>query len=383
MILNFLNTREAVQELTSSTYLKEFKRRELLVRLLPFYSQTQLAKSNRESMRSLLFNIYLNSVTNFDSLEIRALQFYFMKIKQSILEKGAQQFFLPTTTVSLIKLQDHASRLDWGYLFTINSSIVIPVSHLNIIVNNYRLYLNSQAETSEPCVGVKADYPDNTLIETTLNNLYHETLHILQRSGDHVCPRDLCIRESKSLLGNTLWQSQMNLIYGSFFNYLYKNLWNMEPICKDQLQGVRRLDRSLIFITNPDGPNFQWITKVKINNKFETLLPALIYDQEKQKPKGVLIVLYPQTTVCGANKYMLTDRVYNINDIKEYNQRFYGLKQQLYHPNEISAQLMSDYLISDKLWGNHFDSLSFYQYIQKFMLSGIIQPSRDEILQGC
>lgn len=348
-MLTFLDNREAVQEFSNAPYFKNFRHRELLVRLASFYPQAQLAKMDKKSLRDLLFNVYLNSTRDFDSVETEALQLYFNEIERLVKAKGGGRFFLPSNQpIGLVKMEDHGKRLDWGYLFTINSTIVIPVSYLNFLVDRYRTYLRSTRETAESSVSGRQIFGDKSVLQAGINNLYHETVHILQRQGD-------------VLGGGYLYDAG---VYSCFFGELYRNLWDMEKVERNQLKGIGLLDQMLTFISNPDGPNFRWITRARIGNKYQYLLPALRYNASTGHPEGVLIVLEP----LPFGEYSATTSVYSIESVPDYSGRFYGLKGQLYHPHEISAQLLSDYLVSDKLWGNQLNSFAFYQYLEKFLL---------------
>jgi len=351
MLLDFLNNREAVQEFSNSTYFKKFRHRELLVRLAPFYPQTQLAKMDRKRLRDLLFNVYLNSTRDFDPIETEALQFYFNEIERLVKAKGGARFFLPSNqSIGLIKVEDHQKRLDWGYLFTINGTIVIPLSYLNNLVDRYRTYLRTSREVATPSVSARQIFGDKTILQSGINSLYHEIVHILQRQG-----------EISGAGASYLYDTG---VYNCFFGGLYSGLWDMEKVERNQLKNVSLLDQMLTFITNPDGPNFQWITRARFGNKYQYLLPALKYNTSTGHPEGVLIVLEP----LPFGEYRLTQSVYSIENVPDYSERFYGLKGQLYHPHEISAQLLSDYLVSDKLWGNQLNSFAFYQYLEKFLL---------------
>jgi hypothetical protein len=85
-------------------------------------------------------------------------------------------------------------------------------------------------------------------------------------------------------------------------------------------------------LRNPDADKYEWIWKH--NNKIY-IPAALVIDCTFQEVLLEIINLRSGTDIM----------VHKISDVKSYSTRF-GTTKQLYHPNEITANLMSDFVIN-------------------------------------
>jgi len=329
MILNFLNFNEGRFEFINSPYLNQFNLEELKIRLglmedHPF-AKRAVQSGKKAVMLRVLLNIYLDSCEDFSLEEQEAITFCFMYIDKLIKERTGGSFFVPNNfQVQFIKLNSGGRKLDWGYLFTINETIVLPDNYLDEFLATHRNFLqNARANGS----------PNFDMLGTHLTNFYHEVVHLLQRTP------------------------KSSGVYTKMFEHVYRKLWGFVKIDRHQLLG---LSEGANFITNPDGFNYQWIVSLNGRGYF---LPALTYDRRRRVPVGVLIELESLPD----DRYRLTDRWDLIERFPAYTRRFYGLSGQLYHPNEIMAQLLSDYLIGNRIYADHPNYVDFYKYINRYM----------------
>ena len=329
MNLNFLTSREAVLELSSSEYLQKMSKPELIVRLHYFYPKDQLLNESTESLRQRLDNLYVDSFEDFDTIEQQTLELYFNKMKQQLEQKYSSVPNITPMMIGLIKLNDRHRRLDWGFLYTLNNSIVVPTGYLETLVTRYHQMNLSFSDTLGPSSsGLPAQANLNLLLKG-MGDLYHEAIHIVQRKAAH----------------------------RSFFETMYKNFFGFK---KAKIRGLQLLlaEKQAALITNPDALNFEWITTITINGRHQAVAPTLVY---KDKLEEVLFFLEKSENSDG--EYRLTGESINLD--ASYRNRFFGLTRQLHHPNEISAQLLSDYMILGKIWGSDWTNFPFYQYLIK------------------
>lgn len=344
MIINFLNSREAELEFRHSDYLNRFGQKELQIRLKminDMHTRDLADMGDTKLMRKVLLNIYIQSCRDFTPLETRTLEFYFEQISRKIKEKTGNSFFLPNGfAVNVLKLDDRDKSLDWGYPFTINETIVIPTNYLNDVMSSYQKYYNSLVDVFEPNNGPKAARSDKAYLSKHMVNLYHEIIHIMQRSN------------------------KLSKIYSRIFDHIYQKIWGFVKINSSR-QLSRVVDSN--YVSNPDGANFEWLVAIyNYQTKRDTLFaPTLIYDFNRNRPTGVLIEVEQSRN----GEYSLTNRWDYLERFPNYVDKFYGLEGQLYHPNEIIAHILSEYLILDKMYTNHPDSFYFYDYINKYLLN--------------
>lgn len=103
-------------------------------------------------------------------------------------------------------------------------------------------------------------------------------------------------------------------------------------------------DLSQYVVTNPDGHNYEWIMPFRINAETKFLLPVAILEQGAVT--GVLVEL---TTMNGQIFHNRNNTVIPIAAYPLYNELF-GVQQQLYHPNEIIAHLISQYIVQGHVY---------------------------------
>lgn len=334
MIPKYLNLMEAQKEFKKSSYISTFSETELKIRYKLLIGD--IPTGSISHIRRTIQNAYLTSCIDFSDSEKTMLNNCFNLIYQIISAKTHNNFFIPDQ-IKLIKLNSRNSKIDWGYLFTINDCIVLPNNYIDNMSKDYKHFLKSISQISLNSVGPRPSHPNLNIIKPHLINLFHETVHVMQRtSSNHM----------------------------DIFEYIYRKIWNFESISKQQLVN---LDPSINFLTNPDGYNFEWIIPLYSHKdkKYHYFLPALIYDYDRMVPQGILIELAKRSD----QTFKLTKNWNQLTAFPNYTNKFYGLQSQLYHPNEIIAQLISEYLVNGELYSNTPDSFYFYDYINKFLLS--------------
>lgn len=345
MVLQFLNKYEAQKEFDSSDYLKSLSISECYLRLGILYSNSGIIFDRNNSsdvdIRKHLFNIYFNSCTNFTLHEQEVLVYLFNELDKIISNNvNGDLFSINQIRFKLVKLDSINLKLDWGYIFTINDTIVIPNNYLNSVLkcyNNHQIHNeHSLIETNGP----KNEFYDNSKILPCLTTLYHELIHIIQRNKIHYP------------------------VHNKIFEYIYSNFWGFTKISNDRL--VINTKLPFVMITNPDTVNDKWIVSLFNYQKkyYEYFLPELIVDSLKHKPRGVLILLKKHN-----NLFQITNIYKNIDEYKSYTRKFYGLMVQLYHPYEIFANLLSKYIVENIMYSDHQDYFYFYNYINKYTLS--------------
>ena len=136
-------------------------------------------------------------------------------------------------------------------------------------------------------------------------------------------------------------------------------------------------DKMFNVLTNPDGYNYNWIIPIfnHETNRNHLFMPLLSRDLNN-KPKGILV----EVDQVGPHKYRVSNHWSNIHDIKRYVYKFYGLTKQLYHPNEIMAHLLANYVVLDHIFTNTmdtFDYFKFYRFLNKYFITINFIPFRN------
>jgi len=296
MSLKFLSKDEAIQLINNSSYFDTFNINELMI---------------RTNGKGRLY--YLENVIEFNKSDkvvlVQLFNMVFNLMKQKI------NSLFPTCPIYLIKMK---SGVDWDYPFTIENAIVLTEKVINQYINcSQQLQIDYQQ---------KSGYHRNLVrptIEPILSNactLFHEVLHIVQRKPT---------------------KKQYDIIYN-----IYKE-WGFSRIMPTDLKFNEKL--SYVPISNPDGYNFNYLVKVRstINvNSFQLFLPTLIYSQEAKRPRGILIEVIPDVD----NKFLITNNFNYIEAYQQYTDMFRDVHQCLYHPNEIFATVISQWVVQNTVY---------------------------------
>lgn len=140
----------------------------------------------------------------------------------------------------------------------------------------------------------------------TLNTLLHEKIHILQR-----------------------FKKDM------FYN-LYENYWNFKKKKINNLNIIEKYSR-----TNPDGINNNWVFT---GNNIKIVLLSIY----KKKCKVLSDVTTYGIYLDSNYNIIIPIKKKKINEIPEFVNFFGYLNGNNYHPNEISADILSYYLLDNK-----------------------------------
>lgn len=132
------------------------------------------------------------------------------------------------------------------------------------------------------------------------------------------------------------------------YNLLYKRNYSMQ-------QHPVKLSQSILqwVITNPDGFRPEWIIQYKSDRWF---LPLLITDEHGEM-REVLVSLKREL-----NGDYIDDgsEPVPISAYAPYS-ALYGIDKQLYHPHEITARLLSEYIIQDHVYITRLITPRYYK----------------------
>jgi hypothetical protein len=226
---------------------------------------------------------YEGSILSFTRSE-KQLFVWYSELVLPYLEKFAPKLVPLLHSVHLIKTM---AGTEWDYPFTLESCIVFSENFIK------------KAKEGR-------DTDNDAIVKNVMCVIVHELVHIYQKAN----PRAFDSSYSKmgfSRLRVTLSSKVRNML-----------------------------------ITNPDAHEEKgsvfWVTTVnsKRTGTVHVFLPALTTNKE-----AVLIEL---KRVSDSNEFVSSSNIININDVPAYKNRF-GTSSQLDHPNEISANIISEYII--------------------------------------
>ena len=252
-------------------------------------------------------NMYKYLVDDFMKCEIDCLLYYHNICKKLFLEKLPKLLYVdPDIKFKYIKLKNN---VDWNYPYTINNCVVIPQN----LLNRMRKAIEDLSFNDNKIVWniFRKNY---TNINLNVGILCHEWIHIIQRYP--------------------------NAHIHNILDDIYVKLWKFVKISTQGKIPNR--------ITNPDGFNDTW--QIIINDEIYTPILSLYGGI----PEGFLINNFNGSWTL-------------LKNCTKYTNNFYGLKSQLYHPNEIFAHLVSDYIILNKIYANCWNSYKFYEYLNYFV----------------
>ena len=146
-----------------------------------------------------------------------------------------------------------------------------------------------------------------------------------------------------------LWQRKKP----ELFDKLYIYYWNFVKVDKIHNNYLLKKNRF-----NPDGVNQIWVLNNKKNNKHIALM-SIYKDNSKNIGDVENVAVYldrHNITFIMPNKDNLVKE--NINDCDVYNELFENVNSNNYHPNEISAELISIYYLQKM-------NVSHYNFVNK------------------
>jgi len=348
MSIKFLDVKEAAKEYLKTDYFQQMNYVELIYRL----DSLRLSHNPGDdcyTLRNKIMYYYTSLVTDFTEYEKNVIRFYFKHLF-NLLWKKAPGLIPKSKRIGLIKLNEG---VDWNYPYTINHSIILPTIFITSLIDIYRQFEDQISRT--PIEVWNPTRPPYDSIDQKTLVLCHELIHILQRN-QHLYPG-----------------------HATIFNFIYTNIWGFKRINKSQIKFSHFNEENFFnVITNPDGYNYEWVIPVYNHdtNHDHWFLPLLSRGLDN-KPIGILVEVMEKPH----GNYLVTKHWNYVNDIKRYAVKFYGLEKQLYHPNEISAHLISYYVILDHIYSNTQDTIDyykFYRFINKYLISSNFTPFRDK-----
>jgi len=146
-----------------------------------------------------------------------------------------------------------------------------------------------------------------------------------------------------------------------FYDRIYKQYFSMHERSVKLSPEIRKY-----LVTNPDGyDNCRWVIKFDIEKNRPTwFLPVLMFKPGTREFAEMLIVLKMDRFGNLSND---GNKIMAISAFSLYT-KLYGIPYQRYHPNEIMAHLVSDYIINGKIYDTElFIKNHFYPNYFKFM----------------
>lgn len=299
MSIKFLSVSEAQYIIYTDEYFNSFNQEELKIRTKGYgkdYYYHNLLEFSREEQ------IIIERICNISLSLMNA------KIPKLV----------PKNTIGFIKVK---AGVDWDYPFTIGNNIVLSEMVIEKFFESTKL---SQEYNQISAKQWNLWRPQSTTILEHATLITHEIIHITQRN-----PTPL----------------QYNNILS-----IYKD-WGFRKIHPSSLVVQTGLSLPLL-ITNPDGYNFNYVVEVYSEGKWNWLLPTLVYSQDK--PRGIIFRLTPLSD----GRFIINNKYDYIEQFGKYKDMFPIAVEQLYHPNEIFATFVSEWLIKDVV---HTDHLNFYE----------------------
>lgn len=283
------------------------------------YNYTKLDLKLRnigEKYKNNIYKYYCDNLIEFTQLDKTLILWVFNNIKQKINEQKLKiDLLFIFRKIQIAKFEDY---IDNGYPHT-NSNIIFLTSKF---INQILPYYNS-------------NNVDDMIIYLG-SILIHECIHIWQRSQP------------------------------GKFELLYKKYWHFTK--PDKIFNINYLEKLRRF--NPDGKDIKWVFNL---NKKHILFISLYTDNAKNisNVKYVGVNLNKQNNNYIVNEDQLNiDSLQELNNIDEFNYFFKHLYGNHYHPNEISAELLSIfYLKTMKLSHRKYTNIAYTNMIEWLKLS--------------
>ena len=329
MSLKFLSISEAKTLIQNTSYFSQMSDGEIRARLqiagVANYNQSNKnkSKSNNENL-TLIKQLYLNSVSEYTPSEKTVMVQYFSMVMSLL--KGKAPLLFPNTQICACKLSG-ARKLDWNFPYTLNNCIVLPQQFVDLCVAQAKDLQQSLSQKSNTVWNLYRPQLAGMLQPAT--TIAHEILHIVQR---YPTPQ------------------QSDLMSGIYSEWKFKRLHpkNIKYHTTDA--------RDFLPVTNPDGVNYTWAVGIWYHNKVNWFAPLLILPDIEYNPTGVLLPL-----TIEYNGSLTAGNFMTIESNGKYLEMFAELDiNSLYHPNEIFATAVSEWLIQDKVY-NKLNDDGFYK----------------------
>jgi hypothetical protein len=227
------------------------------------------------------------------------------------------------------------SPVDWDYPFTLNDCIVLTSSKLKSMTYAIR-------------------HEDPDLLTYFNSILIHEAIHVYQKKHPQV----------------------FDSIYRQVWKFIKPDNLIIHPWYLERLiTNPDTLDSYYVFATAPpianpwrDAFNPEPVVPLIPSEHFRKIkyyLPMLIMEDGKQKSILIRLKLRVDRNT-GEKTYITTLEYRTTSSVPEYVNSFYGMDRQLYHPNEIIANLIADYAVLNRKYVDaNYNSVKFYYVINR------------------
>ena len=219
-----------------------------------------------------------------------------------------------------IKYMKLSQNVDWNYPYTINRVVVIPQKLAKNMVDN--LIIDRKQNTVPSLFVWNLVRPNFSAVNYIANIICHEWIHIAQRYAYYTS-------------------------LGSKLDEIYQQSWGF--VRELPPAGLyKKYDINPLYITNPDAENGEWSIYIKAKKYY----PILTLDRKTKMPDGMLLD---------------KSNMHTYDYTKEYINKFYGLQHQLYHPAEIFAHLVANYIINNKTGITTWNATNFFYRLNSFI----------------
>lgn len=297
MKLQFLDQNEAAREFYATEFFDKMNRQEIAYKFRAYCGiEDDPSNMSLDEMRQVLRSCYIKKVEPW-TLEEKKVHQFFMDRTHSILMSKLPGL-IPIAPIKMIKM---GPKVEFDCYHTIEHDIVCPVDKVAFMIDTYNAFMAGDRSDK-----FKLNFEDNLMA------MSHEIVHIIQRNDD------LYPRASR------------------LFNSIYVGVWGFTPIVRSQLDfSDVNWDSMPMFMANPDGYNLEWV----VFSKGRYWMPSFADEMD-----GLLWEVIPKST----GLWHVTNNLVDISSDQSYLNRFYGKNDQTYHPNEIMAVLLCEYIVLDK-----------------------------------
>ena len=254
-------------------------------------------------------NLFLNNLTYFYKQNLVEFNNDQQSLLRGVISEIDNILIKTMERIPIWNLVLYKNNIDWDFPYTIGSVIFMTQRRLDHLLNKY----------------INGDSDDVNEIKITL---VHEYLHILQRKNVKA------------------------------FQSFYEIFWGFKPIPENKRNNIYGdVFLKTYGITNPDGNNGEYY----VEHNGEKYTPFLMLDPKNIKNHlPMLVKLDNDFNVLHdekSKKQMKGEVVqnvkipimYSISSMNFYNEKFsFGIGQN-YHPNEVFATIVSNYLIDEGL----------------------------------
>ena len=319
MSLKFLSKAEGIELFTNTSYFSQMSDGEIKARL----QTAGVAVNDTKNLQSLIQKLYINSVNDLNPSEKTVLVQYFSMVMSLL--KGKAPTLFPSVRICICKLSN-SRKLDWNFPYTLNNCIILPQQFIDRCILEAKDLKTSLSQKSNEVWNLYRPQLSGMLNPAT--TIAHEIIHIIQRYPT---------------------TKQNDLIENVYSEWKFKRLHS------NTIRYHSTDARNFLTVTNPDGVNYTWAVGIWSQNKTNWFAPLLILPSIEQNPTGILLPL-----TIEYNGSLTAGNFMEIEQNGKYLEMFGEIGvESLYHPNEIFATAVSEWLIRDKVFSKLNDS-GFY-----------------------